>query len=66
MKNFVKYTLIIILMLVFINAEAQATADEINDMIGFDDDVNDTTAPINFLIPLAIAIGAALGIRKLK
>ena len=53
-------------MLVFINAEAQATADEINDMIGFDDDVNDTTAPINFLIPLAIAIGAALGIRKLK
>lgn len=58
-----KYTLIIVLMLVFITTEAQT----FEETIGFDDSVNDAnSAPINFLIPLAIAIGVALGIKKLK
>lgn len=63
MKNYIKLIMIIAFMLVLINAGAQETFEEI---IGFDDSVNNTAAPINFLIPLAIAIGAVLGIRKLK
>lgn len=39
----------------------------LDDSIGFDDNVDDTSAaPINFLIPLAIFFGAVLGIKKLK
>lgn len=63
MKNYLTYTLILVLMLVAFNVEAQT----LDDAIGFDETVNDTTAaPIHFLIPLAMAIGAALGIKKLK
>lgn len=63
MKNYIKCAIILVLMLVFINAEAQ-TVDE---SIGFEDSVKDSNAaPIHFLIPLAIAAGVALGIRKLR
>lgn len=63
MKNYIKYLLTITLMLFVINAEAQG----LDDIIGFDDDVNDTSSvPINFLIPIAIMIGVAIGIKKLK
>ncbi|SDG39572.1 hypothetical protein [Psychroflexus sediminis] len=66
MKNFIKYTLLIVLMLAALNAEAQTGSDDFDTIIGFEDSVNDTAAPINFLIPLAIAIGVVLGIKKLK
>jgi hypothetical protein len=34
---------------------------------GFEDTINDApAAPIHFLIPLAMAVGAFLGIQKLK
>jgi len=63
MKTYLKYTLILVLMLVFINMEAQT----LEDAIGFEETVNDATAaPIHFLISLAMAIGAALGIKKLR
>lgn len=63
MKNYIKYFVIIVLMLFVMNVEAQS----LEDIIGFEDSVNDTSSvPINFLIPIAIMIGAALGIKKLK
>ncbi|NEV92648.1 hypothetical protein G3567_00620 [Psychroflexus sp. YR1-1] len=63
MKNSIKHAFILVLMLVVISTEAQ-TFEEI---IGFEDSVSDTNAaPIYYLIPIAIAIGVVLGIKKLK
>lgn len=62
MKNYFKYTLIIVLLLVVIGVEAQT----LEDAIGFEENVNDVPTPIHFLIPLAIVVGVALGIKKLK
>jgi hypothetical protein len=45
----------------------QVNAQGLEDAIGFEDTINDApAAPIHFLIPLAMAVGAFLGIKKLK
>lgn len=63
MKNYLKYSIIIVLVLIGISGEAQS----LEDAIGFDEGVNDTkAAPIHFLIPLAMTIGAVLGIKNLN
>jgi hypothetical protein len=63
MKNYMKYIILIFIMFTIVNADAQG----LDDIIGFDDGVNDvTTAPIHFLIPVAITIGVVLGIKKLR
>lgn len=50
-------------MLVLITTEAQT----FEEAIGFEDSLSDgSPAPIHFLIPVAIAIGVAIGIKKLK
>ena len=64
MKAYIKFLITIALMLLVINVEAQGLDD-----INFNDNVtdnNNTPVPINFLIPMAIAIGVALGIKRLK
>lgn len=63
MINIYNYASLLLMVLVITQVGAQG----IEDTIGFEDTINDTNAaPINFLIPLAIAIGAVLGIKKLK
>lgn len=56
-----QYVLLVFMTLVIIQVNAQGLED-----IGFDDTVSDESAPINFLIPLAIVAGAILGINRLK
>lgn len=56
-----QYVLLVFMTLVIIQVNAQSIED-----IGFDDTVSDKSAPINFLIPLAIVAGAILGINRLK
>lgn len=52
------FKLILILFLLTSQVQAQSI---------FDDDVDDEpSAPINLFIPLAITVGACLGINKLK
>lgn len=59
MKKHFKLLLLLILVLTVTQVKAQG--------IGFGDDVDDEpSAPINFFIPLAVAVGACLGINKLK
>jgi hypothetical protein len=63
MKNYMKFSILILSMFILANVEAQG----LDDFIGFDDGLNDvTTAPIHFLIPVAIIIGVVLGVRKLR
>ncbi|QSS96240.1 hypothetical protein [Psychroflexus sp. ALD_RP9] len=63
MRHTYKYALLMMMVLVAVQLNAQA----LEDAIGFEDTVSDTpAAPIHFLIPLAIAVGAFLGIKKLK
>ena len=47
--------------------QAQANFHDLNDALGFEDTVNDVPeAAIQFFIPLALLIGAYLGILKVK
>lgn len=64
MSNTNKYLLIFICLLAF----QLTTAQTVDDTFGFQDtNVSDkTAAPINFLIPLAMVVGAWLGITKFK
>lgn len=63
MRHTYKYALVLIMALVVTQVNAQG----LEDAIGFQDNVNDApAAPIHFLIPLAMAVGAFLGIKKLK
>ncbi len=63
MRHTYKYALLIMMVLL----ATQVNAQGLEDAIGFEDTVSDTpAAPIHFLIPLAMAVGAFLGIKKLK
>ena len=63
MRHTYKCALLMMMVLVAVQLNAQG----LEDAIGFEDTVSDTpAAPIHFLIPLAIAVGAFLGIKKLK
>jgi len=63
MRHTYKYALLIMMVLMAVQVNAQG----LEDAIGFEDTVSDeTAAPIHFLIPLAMAVGAFLGIKKLK
>ncbi len=65
MNNSIRYTILLVLLLITFHTQAQG----LDDILGFDDTVDDvgvTTAPIHFLIPIAIAVGVVLGVRKLK
>ncbi len=63
MRHTYKYALLIMMVLVAVQVNAQG----LEDAIGFEDTINDApAAPIHFLIPLAMAVGAFLGIQKLK
>lgn len=45
----------------------EVSAQSVGDAFGFEDNVNDATAaPINFLIPAALMVGAYFGVKKLK
>lgn len=63
MKN-LSYLLFGLLLIIVMSS---ASAQGLEDAIGFNDSVNDVqAAPIHFLIPLALFVGAALAIKKLK
>ncbi len=65
MNNSIRYTILLIIVFITIHSNAQG----FDDIIGFDDGVDDTgvsPAPIHFLIPIAIAVGVVLGVRKLR
>lgn len=63
MKHTLKYKSLLLLILVI----SQVAAQGLEDAIGFEDTIDDTTAaPIHFFIPLAFAVGIVLGIKKLK
>lgn len=63
MKISFKYLAFIICLLVMTQVEAQG----LEDAIGFDDGVADTpAAPISMLVPIALALGAFMGIKKIK
>lgn len=57
-----------LLVLISINqVTAQASAGDLSDALGFDEIVDDVTeAPIHFLVWLFLAVGALMGICKLK
>jgi len=45
----------------------EVSAQSVEDAFGFNDDnVEDKAAPINFLIPVALMVGAYFGVKKLK
>ena len=44
----------------------EVSAQTAGDAFGFDDNVVDKAAPINFLIPIALMVGAYFGVKKLK
>ena len=44
----------------------EVSAQTAGDAFGFDDNVEDKAAPINFLIPVALIVGAYFGVKKLK
>ena len=63
MRHTYKYALLIMMVLI----ATQVNAQGLEDAIGFEDTINDApAAPIHFLIPLALVVGAFLGIKKLK
>jgi len=64
--NKVIFTLALVSLLGLSSAYGQLGGLE--DAFGFENDnVNDTPeAPINFLIPLALLVGAYLGVKKMK
>ncbi|MGM0634695.1 MAG: hypothetical protein ACQESK_01420 [Bacteroidota bacterium] len=65
-----KHTYILAVLLIFFTVQvtiAQSSQSDIEDLVGFDNTVDDTAeAPIHFLIPFFMLIGAYLGIKKLK
>ena len=44
----------------------EVSAQSVGDAFDFDDNVEDKAAPINFLIPIALIVGAYFGVKKLK
>ena len=64
MKKTVLMKKIVFVLLLAIVFMPEVNAQSIDDTFGFEENVNDV--PINFLIPLALIIGAYLGIKKLK
>jgi hypothetical protein len=45
----------------------EVSAQSVEDAFGFNDkNVEDKAAPINFLIPVALMVGAYFGVKKLK
>jgi len=61
-KNYLILSLVLI-SLPFI-ATGQATLQDLEDAVGFEDDVNDV--PINGLIALGMAVASYLGYKKFK
>ena len=69
MKNrFQLFSIIFMFSLLCCSATfAQASSSELESALGFSETVDDVTeAPIHLLIPIALAIGVVLGIKKLK
>lgn len=63
MKNSIKYTLAVILLLVITQVDAQS----LEDAIGFTETVEDApAAPINMLLGLGLVAGAFFGVKRLK
>ncbi|TKS55852.1 hypothetical protein [Mesohalobacter halotolerans] len=56
-----KIVFVLLLVIVFM---PEVNGQSIDDAFGFEENVNDV--PINFLIPVALIIGAYLGIKKVK
>lgn len=68
MKKTLIYTLVAVAVLGATQvANAQATAEDLNNALGFNNTVNDVPeAPIHFLVGLGMLVGSYLGFRKLK
>lgn len=68
MKKTLIYTLVAVAVLGAAQvANAQATAEDLNNALGFNNTVNDVPeAPIHFLVGLGMLVGSYLGFRKLK
>lgn len=60
---------LVIIMLVFFSEamQAQASFQDLNDALGFEEQVNDVPeAPINMFLAIFALVASFLGIRKLK
>lgn len=45
---------------------AQSTIFELEDALGFEENVNDVETPIHFLVGLGMLVGSYIGVKKLK
>lgn len=60
-------TLFIFLIVIYFNGAAQSTASELEDALGFDQQVNDSqAAPIDSSIYVLVVFGSCLGLWQLR
>lgn len=65
-KTSVYIITLLILLVITETTHAQASTEDLNDALGFDNSVSDVPeAPIHFLIGLGMLVGTYLGFKKL-